>query len=540
MEDAIEPASKASISKKMDENVNEEGSSSAEAAAAASHQQPNKEQGQGTADQVQALLQSLDLITRLAAMDTETYSQTLHHAPSTSTNTTDDDDLRNAAVLQQRLDEMQRQWKLEDTAVPRLLDSIHRLQSTCLQLASQNDLITQENSAMRNDQSSSEHRVHTLEAAVQKLHKKNERLKEKLLSKRSENQSLLKNVRSYVRDFHKQELQLDDQRLATQLEAHERVMGNRSRTSSHDYHPRSRTSSRDTTFSDVDVAAIYQLPNNNNILGNGNYYYSDGDEDDFPDTGSYRSSISSVASSVITDDGVATLQIAAVEQEDEMVLHYPIDGKLGLQFHRMTLPAKQGVLDGQRLADDSKESATGNKSSTTAASFSSQLHFKFLGGSSTTKKEEESVLIVCGHNGFDQSIHHNRRPPPVVGARLTSVNDTPLEDGATLAQIRTAIEGYPFTMSFRVIPLTAKQKEVVDKASKVAQTKYESLLSDGDANNDDYDYTEIVSAETVETGDVLLSEAHSEKLRKQMKSVSKNVGKNMGSMGKNMGTMGKN
>eukprot|EP00978_Attheya_sp_CCMP212_P002538 scaffold5152_cov60-Attheya_sp.AAC.4 len=173
-------------------------------------------------------------------MDTETYSNTLHLVPSTTTTRnqndanatctcTNSDDLRNTAVLQQRLDEMQRKWKLANTAVPRLLGAIHRLAALHMSPARVTDSVMKENNAIHEGQSSSTLRIQKLEAAVSKLHKKNQRLKEKLQSKKSENTS-----QSYVRDFAKQEIHLDDQRLASQLEAHERVMlvgNNRSRTS---------------------------------------------------------------------------------------------------------------------------------------------------------------------------------------------------------------------------------------------------------------------------------------------------------------------
>jgi len=54
-----------------------------------------------------------------------------------------------------------------------------------------------------------------------------------------------------------------------------------------------------------------------------------------------------------------------------------------------------------------------------------------------------------------------------VGSRLVAVNGKRLDEGASTTQIRNMSQGNPFTLSFRVVPLTAKQKkELLENAGK--------------------------------------------------------------------------
>lgn len=476
-----------------------------------SESSPENEQQQ----QIKVLLQSLNLVARLAAMDTETYSRTCALVIGMK----DPDDLNNAAVLQQRLDGLQRQWKLETTAFPRLLDSIHRLHSTCIHLESHSDQITLENEALEQQHAAATNRIKKLEAAVQKFHNKNGILNQKLHAEHLQKQSLVKNVRNYVRDFHKQEMQVDQDRLASQLQAHERIMmaGIRTRTSSQDMlGNRSRTSSRDTTFSDVDVAAMYQLT-----------------EEEFgPDLNDNHSVVSSVSSvtSMVTDDGIASLRLESFGTDD-VVLHYPADSKVGIQFHRMQLQSNQGVLNDPHDIKDSKVSSAGL----------SGLQFKLDSFLGVGKKEESTALFVFGHVGFDDSLNCTR---PLVGSRLVAVNGKRLDEGASTTQIRNMSQGNPFTLSFRVVPLTAKQKkELLENAGKTTTHSIDPHNDATDTENvtrlqgtndrpkaDNVTKSESQKADTpehrkLESEEISAPDALAEgttpavKLRKQMKSV---------------------
>lgn len=394
---------------------------------------------------IHVLLQSLDLVARLAAMDTDMYSRTLALQVNKG-----ETDCNNAAALQMRVDELQSQWKLETTAIPNLISSIHRLHSTCIQLASQSDQLATENQALTKQHVASTNRILKLEVAIQKLYNKNQRLKQKLSKQKSEQKSLFQNVKTYVRAYHKQELQLDQEHLASQVMAHERVImaGNRSRTSSLDQvmvQNRSRTSSRDTTFSDLDAAAMYPL---DEFFNNDSY--------------SVASSVSSSGvTSLITDEGIATLRLELFEPDDEeIVLHYPANTRVGLQFYRMQLQASQGVLQDPH---DTNESTTPS-----AANFSS-LHKTF--DSFLGRKVESSALVVCGHFGFDETLNLLR---PCLGSCLVAVNGESLDEGVSFAQIRSMTHDSTFTLSFRRIPLTAKQKDILDHASKTTESKFKA------------------------------------------------------------------
>ena len=112
---------------------------------------------QTTREQVKVLLQAVDLIAHLADMDTSVYHQEPcftrcsshrpdHPNPSSS--------LSPAAFsspscecpfhIQQTLDQLQTVWKLEDTAIPKLTQAIHRLQSHNVTLQAELDQQCQE------------------------------------------------------------------------------------------------------------------------------------------------------------------------------------------------------------------------------------------------------------------------------------------------------------------------------------------------------------------------------------------------------------
>jgi hypothetical protein len=53
-----------------------------------------------------------------------------------------------------------------------------------------------------------------------------------------------------------------------------------------------------------------------------------------------------------------------------------------------------------------------------------------------------------------------------------TVNGKPVDENMTMSKIKEIIDGYPFIMSFRVVPLPASRKEALEKAApKVKPTK---------------------------------------------------------------------
>jgi regulator of replication initiation timing len=426
---------------------------------------------------VRVFLEALDILTRLAAMDSVTYRKSIGALPGESSYSCEN--FACASSLQKRYDELHSIWNFEDSPFPRLLESIHCFHSKCNQLESHVDQVLAENESLRVDLSSSESRIRRLEAAVEKLHKKKQRLKEKLHAHNTERASLLTKVRTYVRDF-KMHDEADDQHFAKHLEAHERIMKADGRRES--VGNRSRCSSRDTTFSDVDVAAMYQLS-----------------DEEFGENCSIVSSASS-STSVLIDEGVASVRIDSRSKDDredqqEYLLEYPADAKVGLQFHRMPVHSYHGALDSSIMSREEKEATKGRP-----VSFPLHFHLDtFLGGG---KRVEESAFFVCGHHGFEDSLNI----PPPLGSRLTKVNGKSLDGDASLGKIRAMTLGSNFTLAFQVERLTAKQEEILEQAVKAASLKFK----EGAAALLDHDGTETF-ADVMETefSSVRQTESHS-------------------------------
>jgi hypothetical protein len=232
-------------------------------------------------EQVEALLQAADLLSQLAAMDTTVYQSSLTgQRPSNQQDTHFSD----AFGLQQSLDQLQRHWKLEDTPLPKLTRSIHRLHSGLAVLKFENDQQSTDIHSLRQQLIAQHQANRTLEASVIKLYGKNEKLVAKLQKKQHDKKSLIKYVKDFVRkaqDSEQQHKELQELNVAYKLQAHEQFLAQAGRE---------RTASVDSNFSDADAL---------------NFSATITDYD--------SSSVSSSTSSLlVTDEGVATVKLAAV------------------------------------------------------------------------------------------------------------------------------------------------------------------------------------------------------------------------------------
>ena len=397
-------------------------------------------------DQVKALVEALRLAANLANMNTSTYASTLASLPNKEALSTDCDDDSNAAVIQKRLDSLQREWKLEETALPRLVRCIHGFQSRVIQVDSELDRQIHQEHSLRTQLACTEQRVHQLEAAVRKLHKKNQALVGKLDEKKTERKSLLRNVKDYIRQTNKKD-EVEEQRVAAQLRAHERLMKLDAilRRDAADT-PRVRVSSKDSLDND-EVAALYAM-----------------EEDDQ----SVFSSTSSILSfqSYVTDDGVASLRLSpGIDQQTgegnkAKVLTFPQGSKVGLQF--CTVP-NQNKSRSRGKIDESLEDTERKDPSFKMPTFGNPFQ---------KKDRAEHAFLVCGRHGFDSSI----RVPPAIGVRLVAVNGETVEHGSwSLNKIRDIVSlDQDFTLTFRVDPAAKHQKERLDEATKLCELKHYS------------------------------------------------------------------
>ena len=324
-------------------------------------------------EQVLALLQAVNLLSEMASTDA---------SPCTAL---------------QRLDALQSQWKLEDTQIPQLQEKIQRLKSTSHVLQQDADCHVREMQSLQQELQSRNARIETLETAVCKLHKRNERLKHELEQQKQQRKSLVKSVKKYVARVKEDEKH--------QLVCHERLLQH-------------------------------------------------GSIDDVPeDELSIESSASSVstATSLVTDEGIATVRYSAVTVEEPVQdydLTFPQGSKIGLQFHRLE---KKGILN-----DVLEEKEL--------------LPFRNF-KDSLCGKHHDHIYLVCGHYGFDRDLN----TLPALGARLVKVNGESVANW-TLDRIKESIKymdcGF-ITMSFRNEPLTPKQKELLQQAINATTRKFE-------------------------------------------------------------------
>jgi hypothetical protein len=379
------------------------------------------------------LLQKLDFAAQLASMSNENYNDTIMKKG------TNDNPSENAFLLQRELDNLQKRSEMGNAMVQKLVNSIHHLHSTCVLLESQSEVYYKENEMLLKKVAISSERIEKLEASLSRLTSVNDTIRQKLNKKRVEKQKLVQNVKEYFHDYRKREISQDQDCLASQLLAHERVMiaGNRSRNNSYDtsVDPRSRTTSLDSTFSDFDVTAMYQ-------------------REDLYDNFSRASSVSSV----VIDDDAMPLKLESFQAKGEVILHYPANPKIGLQFIKMPLFSVEGVLtDTNEVKQDETVFRMGLTS----------IHNKvdsFLGRAAKLK-----AYFVCGFYGNDESLD---LALPEIGSYLYAINGKDVDDGVSFIEVQNIIRENPCALTFRHYPLTPKQTLMLQRASESAKNMF--------------------------------------------------------------------
>lgn len=364
-------------------------------------------------EKLQKFFESLHILADLAKMDSEKWQQTLFRNGSSS-------DKACAATLQMRFDNLQSQWKLEETPMPQIFESIHQFHSKCLLLTAHLDHISEENQILREELAAAKNHICRLETTVKKLHRKKETLKQEKESWKAEKQILMKGVHTYARDLREAQTSLEEAQTSLEnkhLERHESIMKQVEDTLPGKSGSSSTTDSDSASLSSVEDGLDY-------VEGS--------------------SSFSTGSTPFITNTGVATLQIeegeAVLDAPDSgyLTLHYPANSKVGLQFHQI------------------KQSSVSKKAN----------RFRLK-----KKGKEEELLCVCGNYGFDYSLNSIA---PQIGAQLAAVNGEKLDaTNISLVKIREALsQGTPYTLSFKEETLSIEQIEILTKAAKLAQKNF--------------------------------------------------------------------
>jgi len=166
-----------------------------------------------------ALLTAIGLASRLASLDARQYREettsttwtnsTCSTACWSSVATPSDSDSASASTatttstptrtVQSQLDELQSHWMLEDTPLPHLVESIHRLQSNAILLQNEAAAATEEVVALQTALAESHAQQRTLGRIVRRLVDENERLRQKLAARRRKSRAFVRNVREVLK-----------------------------------------------------------------------------------------------------------------------------------------------------------------------------------------------------------------------------------------------------------------------------------------------------------------------------------------------------
>ncbi|CAB9502685.1 expressed unknown protein [Seminavis robusta] len=268
-------------------------------------------------EQVQILLQSMTILVKLAMMDSATYHQSLQKNHDNNTTTSHKSTV---CQLQKSLDNLQHQWRLEETPAMQLCTLIHGFHGTIYNL--QKDAEEQATLYEQLYQKTQDYQERNakLERALLKLHAQNAKLAAKVKQRATEKKSLVKHVQGYaqqVKDFQREQQQLEERTVAYQLQAHEQFLQqtppSRRRCVSNDIPlsiaNRARGLSTDSNFSDLDALDFGTSSGSNHhdhhqqqqVLLSGVGISSSSDDQ------------SSVAS-LVTDGGVATVRLTVDQQ----------------------------------------------------------------------------------------------------------------------------------------------------------------------------------------------------------------------------------
>lgn len=407
---------------------------------------PPEELGENTAsvaavaqnyfEEAQALLQALDVLSQLAAMDNADYHGTLTGRSSPVS-------INGVLQLEATLASIQKQWKLEQTPIPSLASSIQRLHSNLTTLQTESEKQNAEILALTKKNL-------ILQKSVLVLQKRDKQQAAKLSKHREEKKTLLNQVKNYAQQAELAEIQqkeLQDINAAYKMKAHEQLLSQCSRCSA-------CSLGCGETVTTMSTATT-------------------GTEDD--------SSIhtDSTSSTLVTDEGVATVKLGLSPPPATLTLGFLRGGKMGIKILSVPLdddtprsPQKKQPMSPRKhpkgiLSLDLLEEGNEGKSMAKAATVVPGQNSKIL----------RSCFVVVGFSDSFDTKQNSKRPP--LGSRIVAVNGHPVSESLTmqtfmqlLAQAstcKTDIDSKTtFTVTFRCDPLTKKQIDWLKRPSSPA------------------------------------------------------------------------
>mmetsp|Transcript_31639 Transcript_31639/g.36914 ORF Transcript_31639/g.36914 Transcript_31639/m.36914 type:complete len:437 (+) Transcript_31639:133-1443(+) len=156
-------------------------------------------------EQLDALLESVNLVSALAYMNSEAYQQ------------------RSQQEIK-LLNELENRWKLEDTPLPNLISSINRLQSNVIHLQGENKQDLEEIRTLHKRIALCESENKKYKKVTKELLNKNKKLKQRLEKEEHENKALVKSVKKYIKKKREEDLDKEQLHVATQSLVHESML----------------------------------------------------------------------------------------------------------------------------------------------------------------------------------------------------------------------------------------------------------------------------------------------------------------------------
>lgn len=428
--------------------------------------------------QLSSLLSCLTVLSELAAMESDEYQSEILKSPKASRR-----DLKKFP-LGESLAQLERSHGLNNTPIASLTQSIHRFQSSLAILHDESDAHAAEVNSLQEFIKSLQQRNEELENDMQTLKDRNKKLAMKLERTSEEKRCLASFMKKYIRKAkasQDQEKELEELKVAYQLQAHENILIQANRN---------RTTSLDSNLSD----------------GLDFVHSEEGSGDEL-------SSFSFGGSSLVTDGGVATLCLqtnrsASPRSDDSqssfdsfplttptarnqtLTLNFPRGCKLGVKIlelpddNNMSTPTAKPNAELTRAmltteADDTRVSEV----------ISNQNHFglPFHINIFNNKMEKEgrhhrqdsgraSIFVISGYNDFDETL--NAKPP--LGSRIIAINNVAVPDGYTMDQLLHSLKAssapelvdnadgsrLTYSVTFRTDILTMRQHEILQKALK--------------------------------------------------------------------------
>ena len=507
-------------------------------------------------EQMDILLQAIDLASKLASLDPGSY--TYHHkdthqeqkdcCPTTVQSQSPSQELQSPSpspspspsTLQAQVDNLQDSWKLEETSIPNLMSSIHRLQSNITHLQTETDSVLPQNQLLQKDNLQYSHQMNDMKNAITKLYKDNVKLKRRLSNVKDKKRTLIQNVKQYLK--RKEELDEEKMHMTANLQIHESALKVKKQCPScsieentststnaiDDIHSlgngteteivgpsttvinRQRSSTYDSAFSDIscDMGFSHEFEN----------LHDPGDCDV-----SYSSSASSCSSfSLVTDECISTLRLASsslpsasttdghdvmttqlckgIKRSSCYTLTIPSGVPIGLQFERVALNDEadvktsrsrafsDGVLHCRSIPENQAQMSKQIVSKTkidkmfhTLIDRAEPSHSKL-----TNKVTNGYAFLVSGVKGFDTKMNIR----PTIGAKLVAINDDNfiMRSDWTIDDLSCYLDanqaGKELSLTFRNEAVKKQHKDLLKKTNNnVTDTKQDVAKKSGKSEN---------------------------------------------------------